>query len=59
MCACILYNKTPEEDVFRKCASPQAEAENSNMEVDGIDHVGVYLSSSFVGFIVVLTKERY
>ena len=37
--------KGHEEEVFRKYVTPQADAKNSKMEVDGADHVGVFFSA--------------
>lgn len=46
-----------EEEVRRKYACPQADAENFKMEVDGIDHVGGFFSAVFVGFYRYIIRE--
>lgn len=43
MCATKRKEK-PEEEVYRKFVSNQAEVEKSKMEVDGAGHVGVFFS---------------
>lgn len=52
---CKFYNSSPKKKSSGNSPPAQADAENFNMEVDGVDHVSVFFCC-FVGFIGVISK---